>query len=549
MGKMSSGSRRRAGALAAGLLPALLCLAVSGHDGVRPAWAQPSEVCRVIEFEVTPTEDLQMVVWIEDQGGAYVDTLYITRKTGRFGLANRPGIMEFNSGPLWPYGRRTTTFPVWAGRHGHSFPLVVFQDGNDNNLSHALGQSSRERYYCRPVRPDEQLWENLMDAQSCASTVYTDKGLLSPDQTSPYPPRTDIVFDPTRDDPSVESMAGLNPFDAVSRATPSGDEPMVATWAVPPELPNGDYVLWVEVSREFDQNEHHDYPSPNVAWSEYGLPYRGQPSVVYRVEFSLGDELSVTRVLDHSGYGDPDGLDAVLRPPDDTITTGVPGSGASRLLVMTDGEPHRLRVAAYPSPDDIPPAATGEVEIEEVTSTRVAARFRASGDDGLEGEVTGYEVRYLAGGGQLDAASFDLAREAAVQMALVPAGEDQAITIVDLVPRTNYTIGIRPYDECRNVGPITTFQVTTPRVDAGSVDACFVATAAHGSALAGEVGTLRAFRDAALRSHLPGELVVEGYYTFGPLLARVIGPSETLRRAARAALAPAVDQARTAGFR
>ena len=80
------------------------------------------------------------------------------------------------------------------------------------------------------------------------------------------------------------------------------------------------------------------------------------------------------------------------------------------------------------------------------------------------------------------------------------------------------------------------------------MDACFIATAAYGSKLAGEVSALRAFRDAALRSNLPGEIAVEGYYTFGPLLARTIAPSETLRRAARAALAPVTARVRAAGF-
>src|SRR5687768_12561596 len=77
-----------------------------------------AEACRVLELSFTPSDDLQMVVWIEDAAGNYVDTLFITRKTGTYGLGNRPGIMEFNSQFLWPYGRRLSVFPVWAARHG-----------------------------------------------------------------------------------------------------------------------------------------------------------------------------------------------------------------------------------------------------------------------------------------------------------------------------------------------------------------------------------------------------------------------------------------------
>ena len=511
----------------------------------RPAAAQDDPSCRVVEMELTPTEDLQIVAWLEDTDGNYVDTVYITRTTGSYGLGNRPGMMEFNSGPLWPYGRRTTTFPVWSSRHGMTFPLVLFQDGEDDNLSHALGQSSRERTFCRPIRPDEDLW----DAQSCASTVYTDKGALSMDRTSAYPPRSDIAFDPLKDDQTVESMITLNPFDAVSHATPNGGDPYVATWPVPMDIPNGDYVLWVEVSAEFDQNEFYDYPEPmDIPWSEYGQPYRGQPSLVYRVDFTLGEELMVTSVLDYTGYGDPDGVDGDLRDPDETITDGVPGSGAQRLLVEMDGETaYRVRLSSYPSPDDVPPAAPGEVDLLSVESTRVLTGFRAPGDDGLEGVVAGYEVRYMVGD-TIDEDSFADGQVAEFDVEAVDGGDTQELVVTELLARTSYSIGMRAFDECGNTGPLTVFTVTTPRTEPGSVDACFIATAAYGSFLAADVTALRSFRDVALRSHVGGELAVEGYYTFGPLLASAIAPSDTLRRAARAALAPLVEEVRAAGF-
>src|SRR5690606_38190575 len=124
---------------------------------------------------------------------------FITRTTGSYGLGNRPGIMDFTSAPWWPYGRRISTFPVWAHRHGIEWPLVVFQDEDDDDLSHDLARSSRERTYCRPIRPGEDLW----DAVSCASTVWTDKGKFDHQEASRYPPRTDVTFDPERDSADV----------------------------------------------------------------------------------------------------------------------------------------------------------------------------------------------------------------------------------------------------------------------------------------------------------------------------------------------------------
>jgi hypothetical protein len=528
----------------AGLLIVAGLVLVDGPAQLRDAAAQPESSCRVLQLEMTPTANLQIVAWIEDTKGNYVDTAFITRTTGSYGLGNRPGIMEFDSGPWWPYGRRITTFPVWAGRHGMSWPLVLFQDENERQLSHALSESSRERFYCRPITPEEPMW----DATSCASTVYTDKGKLSQDQTSPYPPRSDLEFDSARDHPSVEEMILLNPFDSVSHATPRGDEPYAATWPVPGDMPDGDYVMWVEVSREFDQNDSYDYPSPDVAWAEYGAPYRGQPSVLYRTEFTLADKRTEATTLDYAGYGDPEGLDAEIRPPDETITTDAPGSGAQRLLVTTDGDQmFRVRVSTFGSDDDIGPEAPGEVEVTASSPTEISARFAAPGDDGLDGTVAGYEVRYLATG-EIGDDNFADGAVADFQAKVVAGGEVQDIDISDLLPRTNYSIGVRAYDECSNVGPVRVFNLTTPRPEPAAVDACFVATAAYGTMLASEVSALRAFRDVALRTHVAGELAVEGYYTFGPLLARAIAPSETLRRAARAALAPAVEKLRASGF-
>jgi hypothetical protein len=82
----------------------------------------------------------------------------------------------------------------------------------------------------------------------------------------------------------------------------------------------------------------------------------------------------------------------------------------------------------------------------------------------------------------------------------------------------------------------------------GEVDACFVATAAYGSKLAADVGSLRHFRDTFLRQSVLGELAIETYYTFGPALAGAIGESDLLRATARGVLVPIVTWVRTLAF-
>ena len=252
----------RKGLVSAALLAAATQLAA-------PAAADPQ--CRVVDLDMQPSERLQIVAWLEDSAGNYIETLFITDAIGRRGIGNRPGRYDFNSGPRWPYGRRTTTFPIWSNRHGQDFPMVVFQNVDENNLSHPFSQSSQETFFCRPLRSDEAGW----DTGSCASPIFTDKGKLDTTARAKYPPREDITRVEGVDDAAVGQFDAMNGFDAVSTATPAADLPYSISWPVPDAMGAGDYVLWVEVAKEFDHNATYSaaaYPSPNgIPWAEYGL--------------------------------------------------------------------------------------------------------------------------------------------------------------------------------------------------------------------------------------------------------------------------------------
>lgn len=534
------------------LAAALGLSAMLAADAPVHAGGEDGGMCRVLDVDMTPSDDLQIVVWLEDAAGEYVDTLYVTELTGRRGLGNRPGRMDFNSGPKWPYGRRVGTFPVWAMRHGMTWPKVIFQndDGSgaaEDHLSHPFNESSVEAFYCRPLRETEPGW----DSQSCASTVYTDKGVLGPDDAR-YPPRLDVAYQQGTDDPSVAMFSEMNPFDAVSQATPPGGVPVTIAWSIPDDLPLGDYVMWVEVSKEFDHNATYNpttYPEPTgILYGDYGMPYRGQPSVVYQVPFTIGEELSIGMATSYAGYGDPDGIDGDVRPPDDTIDVDVPGSGAQRLLTTIDGtDAYRVRVEARLEFDDSPPGAPAEMDIVDVTSRRATVSFVEPGDDGVLGKVEGYEIRYRAGTTITEDDFLDASPVAATITPDAP-GVVQLVDLDNLLPQTPYYVAIRAFDDCKNYGPITVIEVTTLERETGEVDACFVATAAYGSLLANDVEMLRHVRDAALRSNVAGELLVEAYYTFGPALAGVIGESEELRGLARDLLEPVVGAVKAWSF-
>jgi hypothetical protein len=504
--------------------------------------------CRVAEVDFVPADrvagpmrtPLQIVAWIEDAAGSFVETVYITAATGTFGLGNRPGRFDLNSGPLWPFGRRITVFPVWAHRHGLQWGELVFQDGRDSDLSHSVSQSSIDPHYCQPLLSDEPKWA-IADAGTCATEAFTDKGRFSP-AVSLYPPRADLTRT-GQDSTDLALFGEQNPFDAISQATPVMGMPAGFTWSIPPALPPGDYVLLVETSREFDHNATYStaaFPAPSgIGFAEWGEPYRGQPSILYRVPFAVAATATTATTASYAGYGDPTGADGAIRPPDATITTDVAGSGAQRFALAPGG--HRVRITARPEPDFTLPGAPGAPVLVGVTSRSASISFTAPGDDDLAGRVRGYDVRIQAGA-DITEESFDAATP--VIASLVPAlpGEVQRLELPNLLFETEYVVAIRAYDDCRNNGPITTLRFTTgPRTE-GEVDACFIATAAYGSAMAKDVELLRGFRDGVLRKTVLGALAVEAYYTFGPAISGAIGESDLLRETARGALRPIVER-------
>jgi hypothetical protein len=551
------------------LQPASADRAAIGIDPVRvDVRKAPPNECRVIDLELQPASlpdaafpaRPQIVAWIETPTGEHVDTIYIANATGRFGIGNRTGVFGMRSGPRWPYGARPDVFPVWAHRHGLSWPLIYFQNGDgaagtpldpDHNLSHPLEHSSIEVTFTRPLDPDEPQW----DIGTAASPVNTDKGKQHATATSLYPPRADIEFTAGRDDPGVAMYRAMNPFDAVSQATPIADALFRYTWLIPDGFYDGtprDYVMFVEVSRELDYNATYNGdtqpPVEAAGWNEYGVAYRGQPALVYRVPFTIGPNATRSSTAQYLGYSAPDGSDGMIRPPDATITDdpALPGVGARRLAHVFDpatGDTFQVRVSARFEVDEVAPAGAGSMAVVAVDAASADVAFTAPGDDEMMGRVAGYDIRVRTGE-PVTLTNFGDSTRLFDTSPPVAGGDQQTLHLAGLVPLTHYYVGIRAYDSCHNYGPLEVVDVVTTDRLPGTVDWCFVATAAYGSAMAEDVTLLRRFRDAMLRSNVLGEVAVEAYYTFGPALAGVIAESELLRATAREALEPVVARAR-----
>jgi hypothetical protein len=506
-----------------------------------PPGSDPTKVQPVQSAAIVP----QIVAWIEQPTGAYVSTIYITQQTGRYGMGNRPGRFDFNSGPRWPYGRRVTVFPVWANKQPVTFPQINYNNNADSDLSHPFNESSSEAHFCRPIEPTESAWDGV----TCSSTVYTDKGVFG-SAVSHYPPRADVTATGGLDSPSVPAYKAMNVYDAVSQASPQLGEHTQINWSIPATVAAGDYVLVMEVALEQDFNDTYTVaaaPAPTgISYNTYGVPYRGQPSVIYQVPFTIATDGDTVNTTDaYAGYGDPTGADGKIRPRDATISEA-PNTGGGRLLLTSDsGQMFRVRVSQHTEQDVTAPSAPSDMLVTNAGSRNITVQFAAPGDDGMTGTVQGYEVRYLAGDTPITADNFDTANEAPFDAQVVAAGQSQQITVNDLLPETTYTVAVRAYDNCHNVSVITSMEVTTAARESGEVDACFVATAAYGSVLANDVELLRRFRDALLRRSVLGELAVETYYTFGPPVAGVVGESDLLREAARAALMPLVGRVRS----
>jgi hypothetical protein len=218
--------------------------------------------------------------------------------------------------------------------------------------------SSKETYFCRPVTAMEL---NLaVDVVTCPSQNFNSaKGKLEPTK-SYYPPRNDLTMfvNTDCDQPggniatchsSAESYAALNDLDAVAAATPPYGQPYTRTWHIPPTLPDGDYVIAVEVNKEFDTNAAFSFSGcQDAELPNYAIDGNfGQPSVVYRVPVHLGGSTPTAAVVSqidgYSKFAPTDSsncsassppLDGTLLPRDNTISTTVPGSGEMRLLAF-----------------------------------------------------------------------------------------------------------------------------------------------------------------------------------------------------------------------
>jgi hypothetical protein len=511
----------------------------------------------------------QIAVWVEKADGSFVDTLMVTNAVAVRGIGNRPGYWRFPSNWHFPYGKRQMALPVWAHARGRTYDTLVIQDddgsGREGGGEMALGfheqVSSPDPYYCLTFRPATWVFE--VDAISCPTGMFNSaKGRFQPDlPKSYYPPRNDLTTFGVRDcdqisagscmKTSARDFSTLNDLDAVAAATPPYDRPYLGTWMVPADLPEGPYVLAVEVNKEFDTNAAHMHEAfQDQALPENGLRNNfGQPSVVWKVPFQLDrSKPQQAAAMEIAGSGDWDGATGTLHPPGADISDGL-GTGRGRLRALTrpamaGGAPVLGRVhvstelvVATDSCGALPPG-NGEiadltVPKEGITDRDARVEFTEPGDRGQP--VQQYEIRYLVGK-EMTLETFLQATPATAWVPQKP-GTHASIRITELKPSVTYTVGARVRGGCVKDGPPVTATFTTTPPAFKQLHGCFIATAAYGSALEPQVAAIRRLRDRA-RGDALAAVSIGLYERSSPPLAALLGHSETGRALVRAALSP-----------
>jgi hypothetical protein len=581
------------------------------------ARADGPTVPRAVEFRFTATARAQIALWIEKPDGTFMGTVRLTQAVALHGIGNRPGASQMNSGFRWPYGRRLDALPVWAHRRAAApgaaqFKSVIFQhrtfEGCASNAGCGGSDSSVESYFCLSFKRETTL-RSALDAVSCASVFSSDKGrfltaddvangyaepielggvgMMRPiESTSLYPPRRDGAGCATSasciDHPDartyVQHVHEVMPeIDAVTMATPPADQEQSVLFTIPGAWVDSDYVAFVEVNVEGDHNAVFNpdtYRTPQLppeAWDswaiQFGYPYRGQPSVVFKVPFSLVTSATFATV-DPVGFSDINGFGPAggdLRPMDDSITNdpstpATAGSGADRLRLIAPRD-YRFQVnvrdmefcQAHAAPGP-PVALSVTVDPDEKHSHEFGRlHFVVPVSDHT---IDHYEVRYSKTAITPDSPpTFDgalpvIAAETDSVALSVPtggvAGSAVDVGFGGMEPLTKYWIAVRAVDTCNLAGPYAVSTLTTTRINFTQLSGCFVATAAYGSAMEPQVAALRTVRDA-LRPRSPlFAVATDLYYRAGPAVAAVIARSDGARVLVREVIGPVVELARAA---
>ena len=112
------------------LLPLVIILILWGSQVV----AEVKEGHQTFSFRLLLSEKkCQMAIWLTDEQGVFVDTVYVTRKVAKKGLGNRRGGLDDKWG-----GARLSALPVWAYSRGIDYGNENFYPPKNKPLPDAI---------------------------------------------------------------------------------------------------------------------------------------------------------------------------------------------------------------------------------------------------------------------------------------------------------------------------------------------------------------------------------------------------------------------------
>lgn len=135
-----------------------------------------------------------------------------------------------------------------------------------------------------------------------------------------------------------------------------------------------------------------------------------------------------------------------------------PGSAAAGRAL--DGSDLGVSFAA---PDQVAPAAVGDLAATLIRDRSVVLAWTATGDDGTAGQAARTLVRWSTA--PITAANFDQANDASPMSAPLPAGSRESWEVAGLANTTTYYFAIVVVDESGLRSPISNVIVATTRVD------------------------------------------------------------------------------------
>ena len=455
----------------------------------------------------------QVAVWVEQADRSrFIDTLMVTNLTARFGVGNRPGRWDLPSGPRHPYGKRLQVLPIWAWTRGRLYPRVIMQDDHEEWMGFHEQSSSPDPYYCRPMG----LAEIDVDAITCPTKVFNSaKGKLVGDMPMvPYPPRNDLTAFTAKDCDMVGGGTGcptsasgfgtLNDLDAVAAATPAFERVYEGTWQVARRTggqrrlrPGGGGEPGVRSERHLPaeglrgrdvdpQRVHPDRPRQQPGAALGDLP-RAVPAGRHdAASASTGQHRRLRVGRRHQRIGARSGQQHLpgprARARGGCAPSLRPGPTARRhrgkLFVRVDcGESSGGGEACSPLPAAPPPVTDMVVVNPAATSATIEFRHPDPGAAAL----VGYEIRRHPG---IEATEQNFLEGVPVPRVDVgPPGSMTSFQLTDLKPLTPYVVAVRVVGSCGTQSPLTQVRFTTLDQQFQQLTGCFVATAAHGSAL------------------------------------------------------------------